>query len=128
MAGALATAAEILRVDLPETAGEDSYSILPVLLGRKLDKPLREATVMTPWSAMKSVRQGPWKLIMGNNAGGFHMPRKIDAAGQLYNLADDPGETTNLYARHPDKVRALTAIYQRYAAAGRSAPPATFAP
>ena len=82
---------------------------------------------MTPWSAMKSVRQGPWKLIMGRNAGGFGMARKVGTAGQLYNLAADPGEATNLYAKHPEKVKALTAIYKKYAATGRSAPPAKFA-
>jgi len=123
----LATVAEILEVDLPKNAAEDSYSILPVLLGRKLNAPLREATIMTPWSTMKSVRQGPWKLIMGPDAGGFRMGRKVKTAGQLYNLAADPGETTNLYDRHPEKVKALTAIYEKYAAAGRSAPPAKFA-
>ncbi len=123
----MATAADILKVDLPSNAAEDSYSLLPVLLGRKLDKPLREATIMTPWSAMKSVRQGPWKLVMGKNSGGFHMARKTAQAGQLYNLATDPGETTNLYDRHPEKVKALTAICEKYVAAGRSAPPAKFA-
>ncbi len=127
MVDVLATVANVLQVDLPNNAGEDSYSILPVLLGRKLDKPLREATIMTPWSTMKSVRQGPWKLIMGKNSGGFGMARKVSTAGQLYNLATDPGEMTNLYTKHPEKVKALTAIYEKYAAAGRSAPPAKFA-
>ena len=117
----------ILKVDLPANAGEDSYSILPVLLGEKLAKPLREATIMTPWSAFKSVRQGPWKLILGNNSGGYSLKRKIDTPGQLYNLDDDPGETTNLHAKHPDKVKALTAIVKKYESSGRSAPPARFA-
>jgi len=124
----MATVANVLRVDLPANAAEDSYSILPVLMGRKLRKPLREATIMKPWSTMKSVRQGPWKLIIGKDSGGFHFRRKVDTAGQLFNLADDPGETTNLYAKRPDKVKALTAILERYRSAGRSAPPAKFAP
>ena len=123
----LATVANVLRVDLPANAGEDSYSILPVLQGKTLAKPLREATIMKPWSTMKSVRQGPWKLIMGKNSGGFWMVRDVKTAGQLYNLADDPAETTNLYDKYPEKVKALAAIFARYQKAGRSAPPAKFA-
>jgi len=123
----LATVANILRVDLPDDAAEDSYSLLGVLLGEKLAKPLREATIMKPWSTMKSVRQGPWKLILGNGAGGFNLPRKVKTPGQLYHLGDDPGETTNLYDKHPEKVKALAAICARYVSAGRSAPPARFA-
>ena len=123
----LATLANILKVDLPDNAGEDSYSILPVLRGQKLKQPLREATIMTPWSAFKSVRQEPWKLILGNNSGGYSLKRKVDTPGQLYNLDDDPGETTNLYAKHGNKVKALTAILKKYESSGRSAPPAKFA-
>jgi len=123
----LATVANILRVDLPRNASEDSYSILPVLRGEKLAKPLREATIMTPWSDMKSVRQGPWKLIMGDNSGGYALKRKVETAGQLYNIDKDPGETTNLYSKHPEKVKALTEIFEKYKSAGRSAPPAKFA-
>jgi len=55
------------------------------------------------------------------------LKRKVDTPGQLYNLDDDPGETTNVYARHPDKVKALTAIVKKYESSGRSAPPARFA-
>jgi len=123
----LATVANVLRVDLPANAAEDSYSILPVLRGKKLAKPLREATIMKPWSTMKSVRQGPWKLIMGKNSGGFTYARTVKTAGQLYNLDDDPAETTNLYDKYPEKVKALAAIFARYQKDGRSAPPAKFA-
>lgn len=35
-------------------------------------------------------------------------------AGQLYNLADDPYETRNLYANHPDLVAELTKLLDQY--------------
>jgi arylsulfatase A-like enzyme len=38
------------------------------------------------------VRVGPWKYIEGPDEG----------TRELYNLADDPGETTNVAGRHPD--------------------------
>jgi arylsulfatase A-like enzyme len=82
---------------------------------------------MIPWDAFKSVRQGPWKLILSNTSGGYSLKRKVDTLGQLYNLDDDPGETTNIYAKYPEKVKALTAIVKKYESEGRSAPPAKFA-
>ncbi len=45
-----------------------------------------------------------------------------DAPGQLYNLAEDPGETTNLYSKHPDVVAELKALLEQSKASGRSAP------
>ena len=45
-----------------------------------------------------------------------------DAPGQLYNLADDPGETTNLYSKRPDVVTELKALLEQSKASGRSAP------
>jgi arylsulfatase A-like enzyme len=45
-----------------------------------------------------AVRQGDWKLIWRTL-----LPSSVD----LYNLADDPSESNNLAAQHPDKVVAL---------------------
>ena len=45
-----------------------------------------------------------------------------NAPGQLYNLKDDPGETTNLYSKHPEIVAKLKGMLDASLAAGRSAP------
>ena len=45
-----------------------------------------------------------------------------DAPGQLYDLAADPGETTNLYSQHPERVAAMKAKLEELKASGRSAP------
>jgi arylsulfatase A len=45
-----------------------------------------------------------------------------DAPGQLYNLETDPGETTNLYSKHPEIVNELKAKLEEFKASGRSAP------
>src|SRR3982751_6921307 len=45
-----------------------------------------------------AVRQGDWKLIWRTL-----LPSSVD----LYNLAQDPSETTNLAAQHPDTVAAM---------------------
>ena len=61
----LATVAAQLNVQLPDGAGEDSYNLLPVLRGEKLDRPLREATVHHSGSGRFAIRKGDWVLIAG---------------------------------------------------------------
>ena len=43
-----------------------------------------------------------------------------DALGQLYNLKTDPGETTNLYFKHPEVVKELKALLEASKASGRT--------
>jgi arylsulfatase A len=64
---------------------------------------------------MFAIRDGDWKLIEGLGSGGFTKPSVIEpeeggAMGQLYNLAEDPSETTNLYLERPDIVERLTML------------------
>ncbi len=127
LADMLATVADLVGVPLPSDAGEDSYSLLPILFGRHLEAPLREATVHHSLNGVFAVRQGPWKLILGRGSGGFSQPQALVPApgepeGQLYNLYDDPGETSNLYLDHPDIVARLRTLLSRYQDSGRSAP------
>jgi arylsulfatase A-like enzyme len=62
----------------------------------------------TPTEA--SVRDGDWKLIVPRAEGGRKGKAKKEgtgAAGQLFDLAKDPYETTNLAAKMPEKVAEL---------------------
>lgn len=109
----LATFAELTAAKLPSGAGEDSFSFLPELLGEKSTNPARKEMVLGWGKGNLFIRKGDWKLIPFLGSGGFSKPSKIkpaqgDPAGQLYNLADDPGETNNVYAAHPDIVKDLT--------------------
>jgi arylsulfatase A-like enzyme len=121
----LATCAAILGVELPDNAGEDSYNILPVLLGQKLAEPVHEAIVHHSLSGMFSVRQGNWKLILGRGSGGFtspkiYKPKPGEPTGQLYNLRDDLAETNNLWDKHPEIVKRLTNLLEKYKRQGHS--------
>ena len=80
-----------------------------------------------------AIRRGPWKYLDHRGSGGnrygrgrlrqFALPEKApDAPAQLYNLDDDPGETTNLYFEHPEIVRELKAKLEEFKESGRSAP------
>lgn len=124
----MATCAAIVGAKLPDDAGEDSYNILPVLLGQKPDKPIREATVHCSVRGKFAIRQGEWKLILCKGSGGNKYksgPNAIkpeDPAGQLYNMAEDVSETKNLYLERPDVVERLTALLEKYRKDGRSRP------
>jgi len=121
----LATCAAILGVELPDNAGEDSYNILPALLGQKLDKPIRQAVVHHSGSGMFSIRHRNWKLILGRGSGGFSSPRNYnpkpgEPKGQLYNLQDDLAETNNLWDKHPEIVERLASLLEKYKKQGYS--------
>ena len=136
----LATFSSLTGQPLPECAGEDSFDVLPVLLG-KSSRPVREAIVheamarATDPDESLAIRQGNWKLIPWlrdksifegfDASGGFtwpsrETPKPGGPQGQLYNLADDPGERNNVYTEHPEIVRRLTELLERYRREGRS--------
>jgi len=123
----LATCAAIVGAKLPAEAAEDSVSILPDLLGTAVG-PVRQATVHHSIDGSFAIRQGPWKLILGPDSGGWSAPKpgSDEAKGlppvQLYDLARDPGERRNLQAEHPGIIERLTGLLERYVAEGRSTP------
>jgi arylsulfatase A-like enzyme len=123
----LATCSAIVGRKTADNAGEDSFNILPYLLAAGLERPIREATVHHSMRGVFAIRQQPWKLILGRGSGGFTQPARVEPApgqpeGQLYNLSEVPGETTNLWKRHPEVVARMTRLLERYKNAGRSAP------
>lgn len=122
----MATCASIVGCKLPKDAGEDSYNILPAMLGENQSKPIREATVHHSINGSFSIRQGKWKLELCPDSGGWSDPKPGKAKDlppiQLYNLAEDIGETNNLQDKYPDVVKKLTALLEKYKTEGRSTP------
>ncbi|MFA6291238.1 MAG: hypothetical protein WC637_05615, partial [Victivallales bacterium] len=110
----LSTVAEIIGRKLPDNAGEDSVSNLPVWLEKqKEDEHLREAIVHHSINGSFSIRQGRWKLEFCPGSGGwsYPVPGTDDEAGmppvQLYDLEADIGERANLQDKHPDVMAKL---------------------
>ena len=124
----LATCAAILGDELPADAGEDSYDILPALLGEPLLEPIREATVHQAGDGSFSIRQGRWKLEKTASSGGYSRlsedeVRRLNLPPvQLYDLATDIGETTNVHDAYPEVVERLDALLGSYQRRGRSTP------
>jgi arylsulfatase A len=120
-----ATAAAIVGAELPADAAEDSFNFLPVLLGQKLERPVREAVVHHSGDGTFGIRQGPWKLAMALGSHGFSKPQDIKPVeggpkGQLYNLDDDPEEQNNLWLKKPEVAKRLTDVLEKIKADGRS--------
>lgn len=103
----LATFAELVGQQLPNNVGEDSYSILDALYGKDQGKPIREAIVGRPDNKDLYIRQGDWKLI---------------GTDQLYNLANDPSETTNVFDNNKTIATELLILLEKYKSSGRSTP------
>lgn len=78
----------------------DGVNLLPLLEGRTDTLP-REA-LFWRFGVQFAVRQGDWKLLKPS----------LDAPPRLVNLADDIGETKDLAAQYPEKVRQLTALWE----------------
>lgn len=110
----------ILYADVPDTAGEDSFSLLPLLKGE--DKPIREHAVSCSSGGVPALRRGAWKYIAAPGSGGGSRDGDPTQPVQLYNLADDLGETKNLAAARPKKVAEMKALLEELVAAGRSTP------
>jgi arylsulfatase A-like enzyme len=124
----LATCASILGTELPRDAGEDSYDILPALLGQRLSQPIREATVHHAGDGSFSIRQRRWKLELTPSSGGYgnlndeEVRQRNLPPIQLYDLEADIAETRNVYDLYPDVVERLTALLESYQGRGRSTP------
>ena len=113
---------------LPDTAGEDSVSFLPALLGQEQHTPLREAVVHHSINGSFAIRQGHWKLALCRDSGGWSDPKPGSPKAaplppvQLFNLDTERGEQTNVQDQHPEVVARLTKLLEKYVADGRSTP------
>ena len=128
-----ATFAATIGYRLGKDEAMDSYNLLPVLEGRDYSRPLRTATVQNTFANKYAIRQGDWVLIDApsgsakkesqsylNHFGLAAFPRKNP--GLLFNLAKDPRQSTNLYAKHPEKVANMRSLLKRYIGGERCAP------
>lgn len=123
----MATLADILDIHIPDEAGEDSVSNLPVFSGEELDQPLREATVHHSIDGSFSIRQGKWKLELCPGSGGWSYPEPGEESPdapyvQLYDLESDVSERVNVALDYPEKVEDLRQLLRQYVVDGRSTP------
>lgn len=90
----------------------DGVNLLPYLLGEKSGRPHDvlywrfNFPARQPQKHKWAIRQGDWKLFTDIDLNRSERLVRADHV-MLVNLADDPGETTDLSEQHPEKVTAL---------------------
>jgi len=122
-----ATCAEVSGYNIKDTEAEDSYSMLPLIVGANQDD-IREYTVYHSINGSFAIKQGDWKLCLTNGSAGWSYPRpneiksqKLDLPEmQLFNLKNDIEETKNLIVEHPEKATELKAALKKIILDGRS--------
>ena len=111
----LATFAALTGRAVPANAAPDSFDMLPALLGES--KQGRDHVVEHANGI--ALRKGAWKLIP---AAAGAQDRKSGDPVELYNLADDIGESRNVAGEHPEVVKEMTATLDKIRVSGRSRP------
>jgi len=91
-----------------ETKDTDGISMLPTLLSKEN----QEVHDFMYWEfpsygGQIAIRMGDWKLMRQN------LKNKEEPTLELYNLKDDPTETTNLASSHPEVVQKAVAVFKK---------------
>ena len=118
---------------LANLQSEDSYNVLPALLGFRSAAPIREATVFIGGGTSYAIRKGPWLFIDtftgdGNAEPAWfkdergYPPDDPAAPGVLYDLDHDPQERTDLYSSNIEKALELKALLATHRQSSRSTP------
>lgn len=119
----ISSVASILGIKKGKDEMEDSFDISPILFGK--ENAVRKSIIHHSLDGTFSIRKENWKLILGNDSGGFSKGIKIEGIptktkGQLYYLPKDSLESNNLYVMYPDKVKELTNLLNNYKTIGYS--------
>ncbi len=107
-----ASFAALTAQKIPAGDAPDSLNTLTTLLGQSR----AGRRVLVEQAGTLAVRKGPWKYIAPGNGPRMNEATAIELGNarepQLYDLRRDPGETTNLAAKYPARVRELEADLQ----------------
>lgn len=115
-----ATSAEIVGVELRTEEAEDSVSLLPMLRGE--DRSRGVPVVHHSAGGMFAIRDGRWKLVLGNGSGGREKPRgeSFGRPYMLFDLSIDIAEKIDQAQEHPDVVARLSRQFRDIQQSGRS--------
>jgi arylsulfatase A len=104
-----------------EDVAEDSFNVLPAILGNPNEEQLRSSMIVHSPNGNFAIRSGPWKYIEGKPSSTLKRPPQQDELHvQLYNLQDDPGEQRNVINEHPEIVKRLATLLEKQRTVGRS--------
>ena len=102
----LPTLLELAGIENPSPKDIDGISFAPTLLGQTQPERPFLYREFPAYGGQQSVRAGDWKAVRQNLA----RQQGPQPKTELYNLRNDPAETTDLAATHPEKLAALEKI------------------
>lgn len=120
-----ATIAAIIDEPIPadQAVAEDSFNILPALLGNPPAKPIRSSMILHSPNGNFAIRSGPWKYIEGKASPTLkRIPRREELIPQLYHLQDDPAEENNVLGKHREIVKQLSELLDHQRSSGSTRP------
>jgi len=108
-----ATFAAMLGERVPEGAFPDSVALKDVLLGLP-DATGRPFNINEANNGRFGFRKGDWKIVSPPNVQG-QPPGRLDMARyELFDLAADPSETTNLAGQQPERLKEMFEEFQKH--------------
>jgi arylsulfatase A-like enzyme len=93
----------------------DGKNLLPFVTGKEKSAP--HEALYWRFGQQVAIRMGDWKLVKGAGMPGIQVEANEKASiegAELYNLASDIGEKNNLAAKEPDKVKELSAAWNKW--------------
>ena len=99
-----ATSAAVANAPITKRRPIDGANLLPYLTGENASRP--HDTLFWRLNQRTAVRVGDWKLLRNPQ-------RRQEGNWELYNLAEDLSETTDLAQRQPDRLDELKDAWQR---------------
>jgi arylsulfatase A-like enzyme len=115
-----ASLAALVGVPLGDEDAPDSWNVLPALLGTSPDG----RPHLVEQAGSLGLRVGTWKYIEPSDGARYDRWTDTelgnDSVPQLYDLATDPGERTNLAERYPERVLEMAAMLQEIRESTRS--------
>jgi arylsulfatase A len=116
MTDLLASFSTMLEVEMPDSAGVDSYDVLPALLGE--GQVPEHPFVLQGRAGTLALRWGEWKYIPDCGNGdwdglGETIPDDAPSV-QLYRITDDISEQHNLYQDFPEKVQEMDELLSKF--------------
>jgi len=111
----LPTLADWTEAPLPAGRTMDGQSVSDVLLGKASRHPAHRPIYYYNNGVCEAVRQGDWKYReVTATSGGRITNTGQSPAKELFNLAWDPSERTNVIAEYPEKVKELKGLFDKF--------------
>ena len=118
----MASFADLFEYKLPDNAGEDSYSIMPVLLGEKFEKPLRAPIIHHTTDSRFAIRKNNMLYIDAQSGAQsaepqwFREERGVVSHNQeveLFDMTKDPQQLNNIANENLPTVKDMKASLEK---------------